>query len=404
MNNFGTIYQYECKKILGKKIVWISFSLGILITVISLFAPLFGNYCIDGKFIDTNYNMYQTDKDYAKALSGRKIDQRLLEETVAAYRKIPETTQIHYMGTEEYHKYARPYSEIFNIIRRISGMQTSEIIYSWQPSEAELYAKRQTWLTSLWEDLKLSKGEMEFWEEQEKQIEKPYVYEEHGGYRTLFSSYQTVGLLALMLIAICLSGIFPDEHIRKTDQILLSCPHGKAGLYWSKLAAGISFAVITSILFSAAAFVSALCLYGAGGFQAAFQFLYNPSSDPISCGQAILIAYGNMIIAAIITSVFVMVLSELLKSSIATLAISVGLLIAPLIFSVPTQYRALSQLWNWLPWSFLAPWNVFGQYTVSLFGRYLTPWQAVPLIYLAAGAAIAAVGKPVYQRFQVSGR
>lgn len=46
MNNFGAAFGYEWKKLLSKKIVWISSMLGILICVISVFAPLLGNYII----------------------------------------------------------------------------------------------------------------------------------------------------------------------------------------------------------------------------------------------------------------------------------------------------------------------------------------------------------------------
>lgn len=111
-----------------------------------------------------------------------------------------------------------------------------------------------------------------------------------------------------------------------------------------------------------------------------------------------------MLFAAVITSVFVMVLSELLHSNIATLAISTGLLMIAMIVNIPEQYRILAQIWNWLPWCFIAPWNVFGRYTISIPGHYLAPWQAVPVIYLALSAMIAAIGKPVYQRFQITGR
>lgn len=404
MNNFGVLYRYECKKLLSKRIVWISFSLGAVIIIISLLAPFWGNYYIDGKFIDTNYNMYQTDKDYAEALSGREINQNLLEETIAAYRKIPDIPGMHYTSTEEYRQYARPYSEIFNFIRKISGMQTSEVMMSWQPGLDDLYAKRKIYLMSLWEDLRLSGGEKDFWAEREEKIKTPYVYEYHNGYSTIISSYQTVGLFVLMLIAICLSGIFSDEHTRKTDQIVLCSPLGKTRLYWAKITVGISFAVISTILFFAFIFISTMCLYGAGGFQTAFQFINATNSDPITCGQAVMIAYGNMMIAAVIISVFVMVLSELLHSNIATLAISTGLLILTMIFNVSEQYRVLAQIWNWLPWCFISPWNVFGNYTISVFGHYLTPWQAVPIIYVAVSAIIVAIGKPVYRRFQVTGR
>ena len=111
-----------------------------------------------------------------------------------------------------------------------------------------------------------------------------------------------------------------------------------------------------------------------------------------------------MIFAAIVISIFVMVLSELLRSNIAALAVSTGFLIMAMIVAVPKQYRLLAQVWDWLPWCFLAPWNVFGMYTLSIFGHYFTSWQAVPIIYLVAGILIAAVGRPMYRRFQVSGR
>ena len=404
MNNFGTLYRYECKKLLGRKIVWISFSLCIAAIVISLSAPLLGDYYIDGKLIDSNYHMYLTDSGYAKAFSGREISQGLLEETITAYRKIPETPGIHYSSTEEYQRYARPYSEIFNFIRNAAGIPTSELMSSWRPREDDLYGRRKLWLLSLWDDLGLSKGEIDFWQKREARIKTPYVYEAHGGYDAIISSCQTAGLLVLTVIAICLSGMFSEEHTRKTDQIILCSPLGRTKLYWAKIAVGVSFAVINTALFFVFTSTAALCLYGTEGFHAAFQFIYAQNSDPVTCGQAVVIAYGNMTSAAVITSIIVIVLSELLRSNIAALAVSTGLLITAMIIAVPEQYRVLAQIWAWLPWCFLTPWNIFGQYTLSILGRHLTPWQAVPLIYFILSAVIAAVGRPVYERFQVSGR
>lgn len=404
MNQFSVLYRFECKKLLGKRIVWISFSLIILISIFSLLAPLLGDYYIDEKLIDTNYGMYQTDRKYAGALSGREIDQSLLEETITAYRKIPDTPGKHYSGTDEYQKYARPYSEIFNFIRKTSGMQTSEIMQSWQPSEEDLYAKRRLYLMSLWEDMRLSKGETDFWQKREEHLKTPYLYEEHSGYQNILSIYQMLGIFVLLFIAICLSGLFTEEHTRKTDQIVLCCPLGKTMLYRVKITAGISFAAISTILILTAVFLTTLCLYGINGSQAAFQLLYAQNSDSITCSSAVLIAFGNMVITAVIVSIIVMVLSEMLQSNIAALAVSTGFLILPMIVQIPMQYRVAAQIWDWLPWNFLSRQNVFGQYTISVFGHYFTPWQAVPVIYAVSGVVIAAIGKSIYQRFQVSGR
>lgn len=404
MNNFMGLYRYECKKLLGKKIVWITFALCIVAITVSLCAPFLGGYYVGGELIDTNHNLYQTDKYYSEMLSGKEINQELLEETIAAYREIPYTKGLNYTLTEEYQQYARPYSAIFNFIVGATNMQTSDVIFSWQPNEVDLYTKRQIWLKSMWEDLELSQSEMDFWQEREAQIKTPFVYQHHEAYSTLISCYQTVGLLVLSLIAICLSGVFSEEHARKTDQIILCSPLGKTMLYWVKIMAGISFSVISTILLSLFTFIMTFGLHGAGGFNAAFQLIYIGNSDPITCGQAILIAFGNMMFAAIVTSVFVMFLSELLHSNIATLSVSTGLLIMAMIVAVPEQYRLLAQIWDCLPWCFLTPWNVFGKYTFSILGHYFTSWQAVPIIYLVASIVIATVGKPIYQRFQVFGR
>ena len=404
MNNFRVLYQYECKKLFGRKIVWITFALCIVTIIISLCVPFIGSYYAGGELIDTNLNMYQTDKRYSEALSNREINQELLEETITAYRKIPYTKELQYSLTEEYQQYARPYSAVFNFIVGTTDMQASDVILSWQANEDDLYTKRQMWLNSLWEDLGLSKGEIDFWQERETQVKTPFVYQHHEAYNILISCFQTVGLFVLLLIAICLSGVFSEEHTRKTDQIILCSPLGRTWLYWVKITAGISFTVISAILLSLFTFIMTICLHGADGFHAAFQLVYIRNSAPITCGQAILIAFGSMIFAAIVISIFVMVLSELLRSNIAALAVSTGFLIMAMIVAVPKQYRLLAQVWDWLPWCFLAPWNVFGMYTLSIFGHYFTSWQAVPIIYLVAGILIAAVGRPMYRRFQVSGR
>lgn len=404
MNNFKVLYRYEYKKLLSRKIVWITFTLCIAAILVSLCVPFIGSYYVEGEIVDTHLNMYQTDKRYSEALSGREINQELLEETIAAYRKIPYTEDLKYSLTEEYQQYARPYSAIFQFILGTTNMRTSDVILSWQPDEEDFYNQRQAWLKSDWQDSKLSQEEIDFWQEQEMQIKTPFVYQHHEAYSALISCYQTVGLLVLFLIAICLSGIFSEEHTRKTDQIILCTPLGKTAVYWAKITAGISFAVISTVLLSFFTFIVTICLYGTDGFHAAFQLIYASSSDPITCGQAILIAFANMIFTAIVTSIFVMVLSELLQSNIAALAISTGFLILSMIVVMPEQYRILAQIWDWTPWCFLAPCNVFGQYTVSIFGHSFTPWQAVPIIYLVAGIIITAIGKPIYQKFQVSGR
>ncbi len=125
----------------------------------SFCTPFLGNYYINGQLVDTNYNMYLVDKAYSSELSGREIDQALLEETISAYRKVPTNVEP-YSLTEEYQQYARPYSAIFNFIVQTTPMQVSDVRFTWQPGENDLYMQRQSFLTTLMEGKYLPDGEI----------------------------------------------------------------------------------------------------------------------------------------------------------------------------------------------------------------------------------------------------
>lgn len=405
MNNLWTLYRYELKKIAGRKrmLIWITLSVCILCIIFTVTDNLITSNAVNGKAADSFYNQFQIDRNYRMALSGRQINQDLLEETIAGYRKIPET-QEWYTATEEYQLYARPYSDIFNLIRSFTNMSASDTI-RWQPDEKAFYAARDSLLESSWQTLRLSEAEKEFWREKETQVQKPMVYLFHEGYFvSITDSFLVVGLLMLLFVAVCMSGAFPEEHVQRTDQLILSSAKGKNTVYWAKILAGISVSAAASILMTALTIGLSLGIYGAKGFQAALQLTHITYSYPLTMGQACLILYGILAITSIVVSVFIMVLSELLHSSIATLAISAGGIMAGMVFHIPVQYRILAQLWDCLPTSFLSPSNIFDERLITVFGHHFTSWQAVPVVYIFCGTAVMIAGKYIYRRYQVSGR
>ena len=219
MNIFLTLYHYELKKILGRKLVWIALFLCIGCIIFAEIGNLSGNYYVEGEAVDTHYHMFQVDSAYQRALSGRVVGQELLEETMSAYSKIPKTAE-RYTETEEYQKYARPYSDIFQIIWR--WIERNPWYEGWQAEEQSLYEARADRQEEAWTDLFLSDTEKAFWQEQEEKINKPFTYYYHEGYSTILKDLATVGILMLLLTAVCLSGVFPEEHMRRTDQMILS--------------------------------------------------------------------------------------------------------------------------------------------------------------------------------------
>ena len=402
MCNFRTIYRYEIKKLTHRKLLWITAALCLAGIVITTFAGLMGTYYVDGEPIESNYESFQKDQTYRKELSGRRIDQTLLQETIEGYSHVPIDT-LRYSLTEEYEIFARPYSEIFHLIRIWTGMDISSIQH-WEADEAALYEARTQHMETNWQSIPLTEMEKEFWRNKESQIDTPLTYYYHEGYENILDSFLTVGVLMLLFVAICLSNLFADEHIRRTDQLVLSSIAGKELAYWAKILAGVTVSVIASTMMTLITIGLNLGYYGTEGFGMAFQSCFSTYSYPITIGQACLIAYGVLIVASILAAVFVMVISELFRSGIVSLAISAGLIILGNVITIPTQYRVIAQIWDWSPMTYLSTWNVFDPRTLTLFGQCFTSWQAVPVIYLLLSVGLAVCGKYIYQQYQVSGR
>ena len=402
MSNFAVLTRYELKKLSQKKILWITLIVCFLAILFSLLFPLVGSYYVDGVLIDSNYNMHITDQNYREALDGRAIDDILLEETIEAYRHVP-MDKSPYSLTEEYQTYARPYSAIFNLIRAWTRLEPAAVL-NWSADEDGLYSAMEQTMGIAWDNNYLTDAETAYWEAQLDTLQTPFVYEQHDGYEYILEVFLTVGFMMMLYTAIVLSNVFPDEHIHRTDQLVLSAPLGRSTVYWAKLTAGVTAGVMGALLMTLLTWAVSLGVYGTDGFDAPVQLFYTAYAGKLTIGQTCLIAYGCLMFTAVLMSAAVMFLSELFRSGIGALSVTTAMLLASALVQVPPQYRLLGQLWDYLPTSFLAMWNVFDCRLVSLFGMQFTSYQIVPVIYLIAAVLLSILGKMLYVRYQVTGR
>ncbi len=409
MREFGILYRYELKKIMQRKIVKIATVIVFALILGTVCAELSGNYYVDGKVYDTHYHMMKTDREYARKLNGRKINQDLIMEMQDAYRHIPENEREgRYSLTEEYQDWARPYSQIYQFVNMVMEKKTLSDLLAWKADENELYENLGRRIEEEREDAFLTEEEKAFWREKEEQTEKPYTfYYAEGYWKLLYSSYGICYVL-LLYAAVCLADLYTREHSLRTDQLLLSSRLGKRQLYWAKALAGMSFAGMASLILIALVMFEVLFIYGTDGFQMALQYAgaFFYYSEPVSVGTTVIIVYALILAAVLVTGAFVVMLSELLQNGTAVLAVVFGMVSVTMFFNIPPQMRLASQLYAYLPGKLLSL-NMGGAFSLRLvrvFGRYLTTWQFVPLLYLLSGAAFLLIGKWAYGRYQVSGR
>ena len=402
MTHFMTLYQYELKKICSRKIVWITALLTSALMLILVLSVLFSRYYVDGVPVDTHYHMDQADREYQMRLDGRPIDQELLSEIRQGYDRLS-TSVGRYTLTEEYEIYARPYSAISNYVRAVTGMTIQEFL-KWRADEQDMYTKARYALEQEWRDSLLTEGEKVWWRAQAEAAERPVIFRYKEGWWELLNEMQTLGIVALVAVAVCLAGLYPEEHVKKTDQLILSSKYGRQTIYWAKFWAGVTLSAGLPILLSGVTFLAAFALYGADGFSADFRLIQTRYCYPLSVGEAVLISYGIVLIASLVTGVFVMMMSELLHNSLATLSLAVGMVILSMYVDMSEQNRVLSQMWSYLPGEYVAPWIIFSPRTVPLFGRYILSWQVVPVVYALFGVIFALVGRRQFVKYQVSGR
>ncbi len=87
-----SIIGFELKKILQKKIVWITFIIFFIFQLmLTSFAYLFSSRYIDGKFLETKADWFKTDRKNAEELSGKKIDDNLLSRLEESNKYIPDS-------------------------------------------------------------------------------------------------------------------------------------------------------------------------------------------------------------------------------------------------------------------------------------------------------------------------
>lgn len=390
MNNFMTLYVFELRKIFKRKIVWITMGIMIVIAFYMGLGTLFDVYSVgDGQdTVEMNgFEYIANSKENDMSISGRKIDDAMIEEVKAAYQST---------DAKKRQQYEAVYWNIISIIGEYDAIHNL--------TEETLYQERAKYQQSRYVDQKLTEEEMAYWLEKEAEIEKPFTYAYASGWQNILIEYVTLNVMVAITVAICLSNVFSEEHVRKTDQLILCSRYGKKSLFFSKMTAGITFGVLCAIILFICLLITKLWVYGAEGFDTVLQLYIEMSSHNLTIGQAIILFGVIYLICSIFYSVVTMFLSEGIKNSIAVMGLMTGSQIFATMFSVPEHFRVLSQIYESQPALLLGIWRFNDYRLVNVFGTYFTNFQVAPVIYLMICVVLVFWGNRLYKRYQVSGR
>lgn len=125
MKELINLTRFEYKKILQKKSSIIALGVVLLITLVSGVGTLIGNAQIDGKVVDSYYQIMKDQRKAIEELSGQEVDRKFLEAAQNAQQQIKENE-----GTEEYWEIFKeqyyPYTGIMNLNRVLQDTNVTD--------------------------------------------------------------------------------------------------------------------------------------------------------------------------------------------------------------------------------------------------------------------------------------
>ncbi len=396
--NVTVLMKYEWKKLWLKRRVWIAVAVVAMFEILlnlSFLTRFYGTAIrtSDGAeevFMESGYERMVRDRSNARDLDGRQIDDALLSE-MRRYAK-------GYIRTRKGDD--RKYEQIYRLL--IGVWKNPDLLMD--GNAADLYADWRELVRQRGQSFYLSREETAYWEGRMERMEEPLTYRYAFSWKNVLEQTLPNGIMVLMLIAVCLSGMFADEHQFRTDQLLLCMKNGKNTVYWVKMAVGILFGVCCTLLVYGISFAICFALYGAEGFDALLRLDVLAAPFDLSVGEAVLIMFGLSLLAGMLESALACFLSERLGSNVAVMAVMVGLMLLTQFAVIPREWRGLSQLWELMPTSVLNRYKFEDGRTVALFGEYLTCFQCAAFVYPAVTALFVWLGKRRYLRSQVTGR
>lgn len=386
MKEFWTLVSFEYRKILGKRSVKIALLLTLFLSVFSIWGTLMGSYYIEGELFESNAEAMKKDRAYARELSGRILDDKLLMEAADAYQTIPDSAAV-YQSTEEYQKNARKYSSIYSLTRQVYDTPNARFgapeMGTLDPARAEqFYEIRELRMTKQIENAPISENAKEVMMQYSEKVKEPWIFSYSDGYTRFMTIMATSGVMAAFVMAICLAPLFAGEYSNHTDQLLLSARYGKGKLIKAKFFTGFSMTGIVTLIITLQSYVQSMLTFGFDGGNANVQIYDALFPYPLTLKQAALLQSICVFFACMCMSALTMFLSSRMKSAFGVIILSVLLLCVPMFVKVSAYPLLGYLLFHLMPANMMQYDYIFSMIPYEIAGVVIPPYVMMPVAAL----------------------
>jgi hypothetical protein len=384
MNNLGTLYRYELKKILYRRL-----------TAVVLIALMFLTVAISaGEYIGGKKHAAEEEK----ALSGRPVDDLMLDEMREAVEPMTATTDdgeemVIGAGIKD-----PAYEPLMDYLTTIGG----NIEKAYNMTEAALEERFNSVIDEIIRDQYLTEDETVYWKTRQVRSPMPLTYGKiQNSWGDAVTIMYVVAILAMIAIAATLSGVFSDEMQLHTDSLIFASKNGRRRLVTAKLLAGITAGIMETVVILLTCVAAEFAISGFAGGDTSVQFFVGPTAMDMPVSRAFWIFAGIMLVIGLLMSMFAMCCSQIFRNSVAVIAVMMGLWLLSML-NPPYSWRFLSQACSYLPVTFLGGWTFSDYRMLGIFGHLFTILMIAPVLYLVLSLIMGRLTRISYYRYQVS--
>lgn len=236
--------------------------------------------------------------------------------------------------------------------------------------------KVKSYLDIDYSDWKYSNQEKQFWNTKNSQIETPYEYGYHAGWRSLFQCFELL-IVSIIAICICIAPVFAGEYQSGADSVILSTRYGKSKLIKAKISAAFLFALLVFLINVLVAVGIQLYAFGFEGWDLPLQILNVTIPYNLSLLEAAMVCILILLLVSMGMAAVTLLLSAKLKTAFAVLVVDVLVILLPVFLGLSGTNGILNHILMLFPYMAVQP--VFPAEYTSYFS-YPFPGLTVDII------------------------
>lgn len=369
MNN---LFKYEFMKIAKKRMNIVVVLVSLFLTLLFFIMPV-KNYIAlerDGSQVNGTAAI-RLEKEYAKELEGTLTEERVAKD-IKAYQALfsnPENVvkdgdqvnlkdDIYARSVLPHFAYFKMIDEAFvkpqvtdNGLTALRDMRLNKDTAGFYQARAD---KVKSYLDMDYSDWTYSEQEKQFWNTQNSQVETPYEYGYHAGWKSLFQCFELL-IVSIIAICICVAPVFAGEYQSGADSVILSTRYGKSKLIQAKISAAFLFALLVFTVNIVLAVGIQLYAFGTGGWNLPLQILNVTVPYNLSMLEAAVVCVSILYLVLLGMVAVTLLLSAKMKTAFVVLVIDVLIILLPVFLGLSGTNGILNHILMLLPYMAVQP-------------------------------------------------